>query len=212
MSTFRIKAWFVVLFCMMLSPATLHATHGTAEIEFVEVGGELVAGTPLLLDHGLFNTSILYNPTAPQPGPVTDGDDFVLWQRNSGGGIPDKLPPGSSIGPGPEYESPQLLVALDPANPSTVLPSPWFDPSGTPVNGFLGVRTTQTTAGDPHYGWIELTVEYDPVAEDFDVQVHGYAYRTTAGLRIVAGQIPEPSSLGLLFAATGIGLSWRRFA
>ncbi len=55
--------------------------------------------------------------------------------------------------------------------------------------------------GNIHYGWINLLV-----AEDFAYgEIHGWAYASTSGMPIIAGAIPETSTLVLLLAG-GLGL------
>lgn len=59
--------------------------------------------------------------------------------------------------------------------------------------------------GATHYGWIDLYVaEYGPYAE-----IYGWAYETQPGVSILAGAVPEPSTV-LLMAAGSLALLYSR--
>lgn len=50
-----------------------------------------------------------------------------------------------------------------------------------------------------HYGWLDIEgVITSPV-----LRIHGWAYETEPGKGIIAGAIPEPSSLVLILAGAG---------
>ncbi len=201
---------------LMLIVSAVLFCHSAArgEIEFVEVAGLPVeAGTPVLLTDGPFNTTIDIPSLTEPAGPVTDGDDFILWQRNSGSLPPDaeNLPHLTTIGPGADYDAPAAVTRFeDVLGVPTPVPSPWFNPDGTPVRGYIGVQTTQQTGGDPHYGWIELTVEYDPLLNTFSALVHGYAYENVPGTSILAGATPEPATGAILLVTVCAVASRRR--
>lgn len=72
--------------------------------------------------------------------------------------------------------------------------------SGTCAGRFKGQHAYMGVefdiAGGTHYGWVDLYVaEYGPYAE-----IYGWAYETEAGVPIIAGAVPEPSTI-ILFAA-----------
>lgn len=79
--------------------------------------------------------------------------------------------------------------------------SQWLDP-GT---GFVGFRFDD--GGGFQYGWIRLEMIAGAPLNDF--RLVDYAYGDV-GDQVVAGQVPEPGSLGLL-ALGGLGLlAWRK--
>jgi hypothetical protein len=83
-------------------------------------------------------------------------------------------------------------------SPST----PPCDPDFVGTTGFLGLEFDIT--GNTHYGWARLTVH-----TEFGIGVlHDYAYESDPGVGIIAGAIPEPSTV-LLLSLGGIGLLWR---
>jgi hypothetical protein len=59
--------------------------------------------------------------------------------------------------------------------------------------------------GETHYGWVEIS---SLVSTFNDLRVHGWAYETEPGAVIVAGAIPEPSSL--LLVCLGFPILFRR--
>ncbi len=68
--------------------------------------------------------------------------------------------------------------------------------------GFVGLEFEAEDG--THYGWLDIEgVITSPV-----IKVRGWAYETEPGKGIVAGAIPEPSSVGLL--ALGAGAIWLR--
>jgi hypothetical protein len=80
----------------------------------------------------------------------------------------------------------------------------------TPATGFVGVQF-ESGGGDQVFGWIRVTVEGDVTNAGFAdaaITVNGFAY-ATQGTEILAGQVPEPSSVGLL-ALGAAGLAFRR--
>ena len=59
-------------------------------------------------------------------------------------------------------------------------------------HAYMGVEFS--IEGATHYGWINVSVaDYGPYAE-----IHGWAYESTPGMGLIAGAIPEPSTLLLL--------------
>ncbi len=68
--------------------------------------------------------------------------------------------------------------------------------------GFVGLEFEAEDG--THYGWLDIEgVISNPV-----IRIRGWAYETEPGKGIVAGAIPEPSSVGLL--AVGAGVLWLR--
>lgn len=76
------------------------------------------------------------------------------------------------------------------------------------ANGsFLGVAFP--IGGVNHYGWVRVTI--DNAAGSF--VINDWAYNTVAGAGITTGQVPEPTSLGMLAAgAAGVAAMRRRRA
>ena len=57
-----------------------------------------------------------------------------------------------------------------------------------------------------HYGWINLVVaEFIPYAE-----IYGWAYESEPGKPIIAGAVPEPSTLALFALGGGLLAAKRR--
>lgn len=80
-------------------------------------------------------------------------------------------------------------------------PDSQFDTAPGPVTGFVGFSFPD--GPDLHFGWARITI--DNAAGTF--VLNEWAYETTPGESIVAGEItPEPTSLGLL-AAGSLGLA-----
>jgi PEP-CTERM motif len=80
----------------------------------------------------------------------------------------------------------------------------------SPANtGYLGLRFT--ISGQPHYGWMRLTVDNNTAAQPRAITLHEWAYETTPNAGILTGAVPEPGGLGLLaLGSTGIALHRRR--
>jgi hypothetical protein len=74
---------------------------------------------------------------------------------------------------------------------------------------YLGVQMELNNTGVFNYGWIgiHITNEADATGE-----VVGYAYETTPGLPIAAGNVPEPATIGgaLMGMAMVFSVCWRR--
>ena len=73
------------------------------------------------------------------------------------------------------------------------------------TNGYLGVSFSAVDG--VHYGWVQITSFPDQRA-----YIHSWAYESQPGVEILAGVVPEPSTIGLLLLGSGVvGLaSWRR--
>jgi hypothetical protein len=116
-------------------------------------------------------------------GPDSEIDDLIWFEGHSQG-------PGS---PGYENDFRNLILCL----------------SGTCVgdfkghNAFLGVEFYIDES--VHYGWVNTQVEPDfPFG-----RIYGWGYETDPGVSIIAGAVPEPSTLVLL-AAGSIALLYSR--
>ncbi len=74
--------------------------------------------------------------------------------------------------------------------------------------GYIGIRFDPAGGSDWKYGWIHI----DSVAGDYQsYHIDGYAYETSGG-SIVAGAVPEPSSLALLaLGAAGVRFLRKRY-
>ncbi len=71
-------------------------------------------------------------------------------------------------------------------------------------SGYMGVSFD--VGGEVHYGWIHLTVgeHEDP---SYAGMIHSWAWNTTPGQSIWAGQVPEPSTY-ILFALGGLTIAF----
>ena len=71
------------------------------------------------------------------------------------------------------------------------------------IRGYLGIEFL--IDGQVHYGWMDLdNYSY------FQTEIHGWAYETEPGKAILAGAIPEPSTLLLACVTVGSCLFLRR--
>jgi PEP-CTERM motif len=128
--------------------------------------------------------------------------------RSSGGGVA-RLAAGVAIGPSHSL-APQGVLAFGVSFGNY---GRWDDQGP----GYLGFEFS--SAGRQHFGWALLNVT-SPIplnGGNFTAQLTQYAYDTTPGETILAGQtsnatspVPEPATLGLLaLGAAGLAL-WRR--
>jgi len=113
---------------------------------------------------------------------------------------------GDSIGPGlmqptlnSGYPNFNGTVATNPSN---------FGKADAPQYWGFGLNID----GEIHYGWGRLsTIGSGGSPNQFTATLHEYAYQSQPGVPILAGQIPEPSSLALLAAGGGgLALAGRR--
>jgi hypothetical protein len=88
-------------------------------------------------------------------------------------------------------------------------------PAGFTGKYYMFEFQDSTQPGSPmRYGWISVDYASSPFNGNIDLTINGYAYDTT-GLRLGAGQVPEPSAPALLalgamvFGAKGLR-SWRK--
>ena len=73
------------------------------------------------------------------------------------------------------------------------------------ANGYMGVSFT--AADGVHYGWVRITSFPDQRAYILD-----WAYENQPGVDILAGAVPEPSTIGLMLLGCGVVVitTWRR--
>jgi len=177
------------------------ASAGKAEIVFVDLNDLQLQGA-LTLSNGLFMAQF--------------SDDVCQWAADHGifpyfcvlancgffgadeSGSAERLTAGDLIDAARAYLPQTVLAGFEQSDPSCTLrcegepiQNEWFNPTGFPVRGYLAWGGTDA-ASDPHYGWIELTVEYDPAAGNSHVTLHGYAYETEANRPLTAGQTSAP--------------------
>jgi hypothetical protein len=74
---------------------------------------------------------------------------------------------------------------------------------------YLGLKMDLNNTNLINYGWIGIRITNEP---DATGEVVGYAYETVPGVPIVAGNVPEPGSIGtaLVGAAILVGCFFRR--
>ena len=72
-------------------------------------------------------------------------------------------------------------------------------------NGYMGVSFT--AADGIHYGWVQVS-SYNTMG----AHINSWAYESQPGVSIMAGVVPEPSTIGLILLGSGVvGLAvWRR--
>lgn len=77
------------------------------------------------------------------------------------------------------------------------------------TNGFVGIVFSNTPSSTLHYGWVRFNTTG---VGGFPATVVDWAYESTPGVGIIAGTIPEPSTVALGCLALGaVGVSaWRR--
>jgi PEP-CTERM motif len=127
-----------------------------------------------------------------------------------------RLASGAPISTGAKFGGPSVNRLFEHRNSRNTTGS-WSRNDGNWTPGaapaFLGVEFFEGGLG--HFGWIELQVLNGPFGYGYNINVTGWAYNTTAGAAIDAGQtssIPEPGSLSLALLAAGSAgvLAWRR--
>jgi hypothetical protein len=120
-----------------------------------------------------------------------------------GSGNPLAVSAGTLIGPNPSSGS--FTITSGTLYNGTTPPVGYFSP-GTP--GYLGFEFTSGLDDSLHYGWVQFeTTSGDPNAPTGTVI--DFAYDDSPNTPIVAGAIPEPTSLSLL-AAGAAGLAMYR--
>lgn len=72
------------------------------------------------------------------------------------------------------------------------------------TDAFIGLQFQ--AGGNNYFGWMEVTNYFNIAAG----QVPGWAYETVPNTPILAGQVPEPSTVGLIVCGSGVALFRRR--
>lgn len=115
------------------------------------------------------------------------------------------LQAGTSIGPANQFGS-ELKLTKD--TYSDELSAFYCNGACNVRDGFLGIKFTFN--GMPFYGWARLNIttgytSFQPVEPTINVTITGFAYESSAGQPIVAGDMgqgvaeqPDPGSLGML--------------
>ncbi|MEN1678076.1 MAG: PEP-CTERM sorting domain-containing protein [Planctomycetota bacterium] len=204
-----------VAYSLAAGAATLAATADQADAD------------PTIVYSGLKNITNLPSVDPPFPDPYRlfldlDGDTFsdVALQNAFFGGTPYQgasvLGSGQLVGfnAGPNnYAYVSALTDGDEISPGTVGPT-FFGSMAFAGNNpnaqfndapdaFVGLSFN--IGSDVHYGWVRVGVD-NSIAS---FVVKDWAYESTPGVGIAAGQAPEPTALGLL-AAGAAGLATLR--
>jgi len=96
----------------------------------------------------------------------------------------------------------------------------WNPNNGQPFEGnfagaldkFIGFRLHLSSNEDLVYGWVRVSVvaNLNDYPANGDVIIHDWAYQSTPDTPIIAGNVPEPTSLAI-FALGGAGVAaWKR--
>ena len=158
-----------------------------AEIVFVDLDDlPIEATTPARLFDGPFGATIQYDPPAAEGSLIATSSGYVPSDVERAA----RMDADTAISASLLFSSPLIIAGFETVGGTRIpIASDWFDSSGSPVRGFIGVGSPQPAGGDPHYGWIELTVEYDPPSNTFDGTLHSFAYENNPGVPINAGSI-----------------------
>ncbi len=173
---------------------------GQGEIVFVDLD-DLPIDAQVVLSSPPFSAAFLPGPPCEDVPPGTWGPPCIaiydgLFASMDNSAV--RLEAGATIGTGRTYATDVVLAGFELLNPSAdpndwqwrPIANDWYDPSGAPVRGYLGWSGVSDD-GAVHYGWVDVTVTYDLVAEEFTAVLHGLAYETTPGRPIAAGDIGD---------------------
>jgi hypothetical protein len=204
---------FIALACMLLASSTSRSSYAGiiySDITDVYLASQCLSSYELDLDGDSFPDISFSTDAIPDLGPPPVLIREYVWTTPSGlgrvlgiGTWGELLTNGYYISSIPQesfdwfsgVDLPVHMGILD-NNP----PPCGEDFSG--LTGFLGLEFD--ISGNTHYAWLRLTLHPDAGA----VILRDYAYETTPGMGIVAGAIPEPSTI-LLLSLGGLGLLWR---
>lgn len=103
----------------------------------------------------------------------------------------------------------QVLGGRAPSGIQVPIGTPGFASLAPTDVRYLGVKMELNDTGDTNYGWIGIRITN---AADATGEVVGYAYETTPGQAIAAGNVPEPATVGgaLMGLAMVFSACWRR--
>lgn len=194
-----------------------------------------IIATVLLAGAVVIHADIIYQPADFLLGDVWQGAEYIDLDLDSNGVIDFSMQASLNYSSGIYAEGlNQILILPSPPpniggrvaaldfgyiinqNSGSSSPEAWFNSkawnnltiivstgqSGEFINhrGFVGLEFN-TTDGT-HYGWLEIEGMVGS-----QIQIYGWAYESTPGVGIVAGAVPEPSSLILfLIGAWGTWL------
>lgn len=114
------------------------------------------------------------------------GASLGCWPLNAGVSIGDNLP-GNTVWDASSYTLAQWMMLLDNNTHEMVGGGTWFGEHEM----FLGLRFD--AADGVHYGWVRMSV----YSEYGGATIHDWAYNTVPGEGLVAGVVPEPSTIAL---------------
>ncbi len=145
-----------------------------------------------------FDNSLASNSTSSGSNRILGLNNAEAWKFDNNNA--ENVGAGLAVSAGRSFKSNALFLHV---TSSGVLTSGQFD---TP--GYIGVRFDPAGGSEWLYGWIHI----DSVAGDYtSYHIDGYAYETDGG-SIVAGAVPEPSSLALLaLGAAGVRFLRKRY-
>lgn len=73
--------------------------------------------------------------------------------------------------------------------------------------GFMGLEFM--IGDETHYGWARISVFTPGLGDNAFALVHDWAYETVPGQSIIAGVVPEPSTIALAILGGVVVLGWR---
>ena len=197
---------------MALLVVLLSASVTRAEIIHVNLGDmhlDPTRGTTTITN-GPFISEFLHIPCGDLP-PGIWGPPCIVANCGLFGSVdtsPLRLTAGDPIDPSLTYRDESFLVDYIVSGNERqgfrfeIVENDWLDSGGDPVRGYLAFGGSAEDANATHYGWIDLTVDYDPLINLAHVVLHGYAYESEPNVPIRAGMVPEPAStLPLLVGA-----------
>lgn len=157
--------------------------------------GMYTAGGPVTYELD-FNQDSIIDLLFESTGMWFDVDPLSNNRVIAGGGDVYALPEGYSIGPNIEsnlWQQGQFGLTL---NTCAVLPPPY----GVTCSGqFIGTTAYMGVkfyiSDYEHYGWVRISNPWEGISGGV---ILDFAYETTPGVGILAGAVPEPTTVGLL--------------